>query len=248
MSAPKIEFDDNTYLLVLTGAGVSAESGIPTFRDAGGLWEKHRVEDVASPDGFRSDPALVWRFYSQRRSAARDCRPNAGHAAIAAVERRLGDRFLLATQNIDGLHSAAGSERVVEIHGNLYKSRCSMCDRPPFQDDEAYPEGHVPAGGATREGSLRCSGHTSVWFGERLDPAHLQRVEAFMQKAATGRFVFLAVGTSGAVQPAAGFVDVANRLGATTWLVNADPPANASSFAHFAQGRSGEILPGLLGS
>lgn len=138
--APRLHLDDDTWMLVLTGAGVSAESGIPTFRDAGGLWEQHRVEDVASPDGFRKDPALVWRFYAQRRAQMASRQPNAGHRALAAVEARLGDRFLLATQNIDGLHAAAGSGRVAELHGNLFKTRCSVCDRPPFV---AGPSGKV---------------------------------------------------------------------------------------------------------
>lgn len=101
---PRIGLDDDTWLLVLTGAGVSAESGIPTFRATGGLWLSHRVEDVASPDGFQRDPALVWRFYSERRAGAAKCAPNPGHGALAAVEERLGARFLLATQNVDGLH------------------------------------------------------------------------------------------------------------------------------------------------
>src|SRR4051794_6796061 len=101
---PPLLLDEDTWLLVLTGAGVSAESGIPTFRDVAGLWEKHRVEDVASPSGFRRDPQLVWRFYGQRRAGAATCVPNAGHRALAEVEARLGDRFLLATQNVDGLH------------------------------------------------------------------------------------------------------------------------------------------------
>src|SRR6186997_3455005 len=110
---PHLEFDEATWVLVLTGAGISAESGIPTFRAAGGLWESHRIEEVASPDGFRRDPSLVWRFYGERRRGARGCAPNPGHRALAALERRLGDRFLLATQNVDGLHRRAGSERIV---------------------------------------------------------------------------------------------------------------------------------------
>src|SRR6185437_1957008 len=138
---PRLRIDDDTRVLVLTGAGVSAESGIPTFRDAGGLWEQHRVEDVASPAGFRKDPALVWRFYSQRREGMAGRTPNPGHLAIAALEAGLGDRFLLATQNIDGLHAAAGSKRVVELHGNLFMTRCSLCDRPPFEDRDVYLDG-----------------------------------------------------------------------------------------------------------
>src|SRR5687767_11974951 len=136
--------DHSTHLLVLTGAGISAESGIPTFRDAGGLWEGYRVEEVASPRGFHDDPLNVWKFYSQRRANMTGVKPNAGHAALVAVERTLGDRFLLVTQNIDGLHTAAGSERVVELHGNLMRSRCTVCDRPAFEDRTAYREGVAP--------------------------------------------------------------------------------------------------------
>src|SRR5512146_296546 len=112
MTAPSIHIDDRTRVLALTGAGISAESGIPTFRGAGGLWENYRVQDVASPDAFWRDPALVWRFYSERRAKAKLCSPNPGHLALADLERRLGDRFLLATQNIDGLHRAAGNRRL----------------------------------------------------------------------------------------------------------------------------------------
>ena len=242
-----ILLDDDTWLLVLTGAGVSAESGIPTFRDAGGLWEQHRVEDVASPAGFRRDPQLVWRFYSQRRAQMKGCAPNAGHAALAAAEARLGDRFLLATQNIDGLHAAAGSKRVVELHGNLYKTRCSLCDRPPFDDDDVY-EDRVPAcGRCDARGDFGVLRPHIVWFGEYLDPAELERVRAFMVAAAAHRFVFLAAGTSGVVFPAAGFVETARSLGAETWLVNAEIPDNGAHFEHTAQGPSGTLLPALLG-
>lgn len=113
----RIRLGEDTHLLVLTGAGISAESGLPTFRDANGQWEQHRVESVASPEGFRDNPALVWRFYSQRREAALRCAPNAGHLALAAVEKEMGDRFLLVTQNVDGLHRRAHSHRLLELHG-----------------------------------------------------------------------------------------------------------------------------------
>jgi NAD-dependent deacetylase len=244
----RLTVDRDTWVLVLTGAGVSAESGIPTFRDANGLWESHPVEAVASPEGFRENPILVWRFYSQRRAAARRCAPNPGHFALASLERRLGDRFLLATQNIDGLHRKAGSERIVELHGNLWKSRCAVCDRPPFDDSEAYADGTVPACGQcqARGGFAPLRPHI-VWFGELLDPDDLRRVSAFMHKAAQKRLLFLAVGTSGVVYPAAGFVDEARRLGGQTWLVNAEPPENVSRFDRFFKGPSGLLLPALVG-
>jgi len=130
----RLRIDGDTRLLVLTGAGVSAESGVPTFRDANGLWENHPIEKVATPEGFQEDPRLVWRFYSERRHKARDVRPNPGHAALAAAEAKMGDRFLLVTQNVDGLHRRAGSIRLIEIHGNLFETRCSGCRREPFPD------------------------------------------------------------------------------------------------------------------
>lgn len=245
----RLPIDNDTFVLVLTGAGVAAESGIPTFRDANGLWENHPVEQVASPEGFRADPLLVWRFYSQRRAAASGCAPNPGHHALVALERRLGDRFLLATQNVDGLHGRAGSQRLVELHGNLFKSRCSMCDRPPFDDVEAYVDGKLPACGRCQaRGQFAPLRPHIVWFGELLDPDHLAQVDAFIQRGAQKRrLLFLAVGTSGVVYPAAGLVDVVRARGGATWLVNAQPPENASRFERFVQGPSGVILPALVG-
>lgn len=232
--------DSRTRLLVLTGAGVSAESGVPTFRGMDGLWENHPVEAVASPQGFAQDPALVWRFYSQRRAGASSVHPNPGHDALVAWERRLGDRFLLATQNVDGLHRRAGSERVVEMHGNLFKTRCSGCKREPFDDTTVHPSGTVPrcdACGAALRPHI-------VWFGEYLDPADLERIGDFITRG-DGPLVFLAAGTSGAVWPAAGLVDQVRSVGGDTWLVNFDAAENTHRFHHFVQGKSGEILPGL---
>mgnify|MGYP001574873140 CR=1 FL=1 len=244
----QLRISSRTHVLVLTGAGVSAESGVPTFRDAGGLWEGHHVEEVASPDGFARDPLTVWRFYSGRRAALQGIVPNRGHAALAALEARLGDRFLLATQNVDGLHAAAGSRRIVELHGNLMRSRCSSCDRPPFEDRQAYRAGVAPLCGrcraAGRDALLRPH---IVWFGEMLDPANLAAIADFVQRGAReGELVFLAVGTSGVVYPAAGMVDAVRRAGGSTWLVNAEAPANADRFDHVVIGRAGELLPALL--
>jgi NAD-dependent deacetylase len=242
----RVEIDGDTWVLVLTGAGVSAESGIPTFRASpDGLWENHRIEEVASPEGFREDPALVWRFYSERRAKAKTVEPNPGHFALAALEEKLGDRFLLATQNVDGLHGRAGSRRVVEIHGNLFTSRCTACDREPFEDETVYARGEVP-------GCSRCAaeGRTAflrphiVWFGEMLDPRDLHRISRFMSNAP--KLLFIAAGTSGAVYPAAGFVQQAKRYGARTVLVNADPADNGRYFDRWIRGRSGEVLPSLF--
>ena len=248
MPPHKLNLDERTWVLVLTGAGVSAESGVATFRDSNGLWEQHRVEDVASPEGFRRDPLLVWRFYSKRRQAALTCQPNPGHHALAALEQRLGERFLLVTQNVDELHRKAGNRRLVEIHGRLFQTRCAHCDRPPFDDQRSYEDpDHPPrcelCQARGRMGLLRPH---IVWFGELLDPAHLEQIAAFVQRGARERLVFLAAGTSGAVYPAAGLVMDARRAGGETWLVNAEPPDNVHAFQHFIQGKSGEVLPGLL--
>jgi NAD-dependent deacetylase len=246
-AAPGLELDSTTHLLVLTGAGVSAESGLPTFRDANGLWENNRVEDVASPVGFKRDPQLVWRFYSQRRAAAKTCVPNAGHVALAEVERTMGDRFLLVTQNVDGLHVRAGSQRVIELHGNLFTSRCSRCHRDPFPDDDLYIDALPECDRCHVNGSRALLRPHIVWFGEQLFPGHFERIEAFMENAKAGRLVFLAVGTSGVVYPAAGLVGLAKGCSAETWLVNAEEADNGTAFEHFIRGRSAEVLPGLIG-
>ncbi len=241
----RILIEPDSRVLLLTGAGASADSGIPTIRDAAGLWESHRVEDVASPEGFARDPQLVWRFYSQRRAGVLRAEPNAGHHAIASLEEKLGDRVLLVTQNVDALHLRAGSERVIEIHGNLMKTRCTECAREPFEDTELY-EGTIPfCGECEARGVTAMLRPHIVWFGEMLDPEHLRRIERFAGSAGR-RLVFVAIGTSGLVYPAAGLVDVAHRVGGSTWLVNADAAANASSFDHFVEGRSAAVLPGLF--
>jgi NAD-dependent deacetylase len=242
----RIAIDSGSWVLVLTGAGISAESGVPTFRDAGGLWEGHDVTKVASPEGFARDPLLVWKFYSMRRAAMTGIVPNAGHAALVALEQRLGDRFLLATQNVDGLHAAAGSTRLVEMHGNLMRSRCSVCDRPPFADATAYRDKVAPICGRCRErGADALLRPDIVWFGEVLPAGVLARIEAFVAEAGP-RLVFVAIGTSGLVYPAAGLVEVARRVGGTSWLVNLEPPANATAFDHVAIGPAAKLLPELL--
>ncbi len=235
----RLRIDSKTHLLVLTGAGVSAESGVPTFRGGGGLWEDHPVEQVASPEGFRQHPEMVWRFYAMRRRKVNDVEPNPGHRALAEVEERLGDRCLLVTQNVDGLHRRAGSQRIIEIHGSIMESRCDSCDRPPFPDETPYDE--VPPCDQCGGGRLRPA---VVWFGEMLDPDHLARIARFIGEA--DRLVFLAAGTSGAVYPAAGLVLHARSAGGETWLVNIEPSDNRAAFEHFVQGPSGEVLPGLF--
>jgi len=244
MSEPRISIEPDTRVLVLTGAGASADSGIPTFRDANGLWENHAVEEVASPGGFRRDPRLVWRFYSQRRAGVLGAKPNAGHLALAELEKSLGERFLLVTQNVDGLHRRAGSERILEIHGNLLETKCWSCDRPPFEDHALYEDTLPMCGECDGRGDTGLLRPNIVWFGEMLDPAHLEAIERFM--SLPGPLFFVAIGTSGAVWPAAGLVDLARRVGGRTWLVNAEPAENASRFESFIRGRSAEVLPGLF--
>ena len=243
-----ITLDSSSHVLVLTGAGISAESGVPTFRDAGGLWEGHDVTAVASPDGFARDPILVWRFYSERRAAMTGIAPNAGHRALVALEAELGDRFLLATQNIDGLHAAAGSTRVIEMHGNLMRTRCSSCDRPAFEDRTAYPHKRVPMCGRCKEhGRDALLRPDVVWFGEVLPAGALDRIERFIVQAGT-ELVFVAIGTSGLVEPAASLVDATRRVGGTSWLVNLEAAANASHFDHVVLGPAGRELPRLFTS
>ena len=174
-SAVRLGIDGHTRLLVLTGAGVSAESGVPTFRDANGLWESHPIEKVATPEGFAEDPRLVWRFYSERRRKAKTVEPNPGHLALTAAESRLGDRFLLVTQNVDGLHRRAGSTRLVEMHGSLFETRCSRCPREPFPDDREYLGDPPPCPERRSRGHSALLRPAVVWFGEGLDPLLLRQ-------------------------------------------------------------------------
>lgn len=246
-----LPIDDTTRLLVVTGAGISAESGLATFRGSGGMWENERVEDVASPRGFARDPARVWGFYSARRAAAARATPNAAHEALVEVERRLGDRFLLATQNVDGLHRRAGSRRVVELHGSLWRTRCSRCDRAPFEDRSFPIEPPLPtcdrcAADGREPALLRPA---IVWFEEMLDPKDVETVGAFMASAAAADapLLFLAIGTSGTVWPVAGYVEYAKALGASTWLANLERPDNAAAFDHVVKGPATRLVPRLLG-
>jgi NAD-dependent deacetylase len=233
MAAISIAPDDR--LFVLTGAGISAESGIPTFRDAGGLWRKYRIEEVASPYAWRRDPRLVWDFYSMRRRAAGTVKPNPGHIALAALERTLEDRLFLCTQNVDNLHEQAGSQRAVHMHGELFKSRCDSCHTPPFEDANLYESPadlpHCSCGGLIRP-------HI-CWFGET--PFHLDRIFEALSECS----VFVAIGTSGTVEPAASFVSqVAPR--ARTYYVGPEAPANSAVFDHCILRKSGEVLGTLF--
>jgi NAD-dependent deacetylase len=221
---------------VLTGAGVSAESGIATFRGAGGLWEGHAVEDVASPEGFRRDPTLVWRFYNARRANLRTVKPNPGHHALAALEARWGERFTLATQNVDGLHRAAGSRRVLELHGNIARVRCTGCRVVEDRGTDALPElPHCAECGALLRPDI-------VWFHEMLpEDVWLQAAEA-----AAACACFLVVGTSAVVYPAAGLIDVARGAGADVIEVNLEATGASRGATLSLFGPSGVILPRLV--
>jgi NAD-dependent deacetylase len=229
-SALKVGPTDRVF--VLTGAGVSAESGIRTFRDAGGLWEQYRFEEVASPEGWAAHPEVVWRFYGERRAQAVDCKPNAGHLALAALERAIGDRLFLCTQNVDDLHEKAGSSRVHHMHGELFKSRCEDCGRSPFHDHVAHRS--IP--------SCTCGGRLRphiVWFGEV--PLGMDVLARALDRCS----LFVTVGSSGSVYPAAGFVaSVGGR--ARTVYVGPERPDNAGAFDECRLGKAGDVLPGLF--
>ncbi|MFZ3366692.1 MAG: NAD-dependent deacylase [Candidatus Sulfotelmatobacter sp.] len=224
-------------VFVLTGAGVSAESGIPTFRGVNGLWRNYRIEEVASPHAWRHDPRLVWEFYSMRRRVASAAKPNPAHIALAKLEQRLGDCLFLCTQNVDDLHEQAGSVRVAHMHGELFKSRCDRCSRPPFHDTNTYdPPVDLP--------QCECGGRIRphiCWFGEV--PFDLDRIHAALDACT----LFVAVGTSGVVEPAASFVAQVSG-GARTVYAGPESPANASSFTKCYLGKAGEVLPDLLGA
>jgi NAD-dependent deacetylase len=227
-----IPISSTDRVFILTGAGISAESGIPTFRGEGGLWRNYRVEEVASPHAWARDPQFVWEFYSMRRRAASQAKPNAGHLALAELERRLQDRLFLCTQNVDNLHERAGSRRVVHMHGELFKSRCDRCDSAPFEDVNLYEPAEVPR--------CACGGQIRphiCWFGEV--PFHLDRIFQALEECS----VFVAVGTSGVVEPAASFVAQARRR-ARTYYVGPEEPANRFAFTECLLGKAGELLPG----
>ena len=222
-------------VFILTGAGISAESGIPTFRGEGGLWRNHRFEEVASPYAWQRDPALVWEFYSMRRRTASAAEPNPAHFALAQLGSALGDRLFLCTQNVDNLHERAGSERVVHMHGELFKSRCDACRRPPIEDANQYePPASIPR--------CDCGGRIRphiCWFGEI--PYGLDSIFAALDACT----VFMAVGTSGVVEPAASFAAQVQKH-ARTIYVGPEKPANFFAFGEHHLGNSGELLPKIL--
>ncbi|MDX1507115.1 MAG: NAD-dependent deacylase [Woeseiaceae bacterium] len=227
---------DARHVCILTGAGVSAESGVPTFRDAQqGLWAEYDPLQLATVEGFMADPQTVWRWYAWRRDTVAGVEPNPGHVAIAELEA-LVPRVTLVTQNVDGLHQRAGSSAVVEFHGNIFVNRCIAENRALADVGEGEPPACPDCGAPVRPGV--------VWFGEMIPEDALNVSFA----AAEDCDVFLSVGTSSEVYPAAGLADIAKQQGATTVEVNPVPTVQAERFDFALAGKSGEILPQLVKS
>ena len=218
-------------IVILTGAGVSAESGIDTFRSAGGLWEQHRVEDVATPEGFARDPDLVLRFYDLRRAAIQLAQPNAAHRALAHLDATWSGDLLIVTQNVDDLHERAGTSRLIHMHGEHLNAWCTACDtRSPWRTTLAdWPP--CPACG---KAALRPD---VVWFGEM--PYRMVEIEEALARCD----LFVSIGTSGAVYPAAGYVQMARHHGAQTLELNLEPSAGSSHFHGSRHGKASEIVP-----
>jgi NAD-dependent deacetylase len=224
-------------IVILTGAGISRESGLATFRDPDGIWARHRIEDVATPEAFQRNPAAVHDFYNARRRGLTDpaIQPNAAHRALADLERRWPGEVLLVTQNIDDLHERAGSQRLIHMHGELLKRRCAECgDVQPCRED-LFAELACPA--CASLGSLRP--HV-VWFGEM--PLMMDRIFQALSEAD----LFLSIGTSGTVYPAAGFVTEARAAGAHTVELNLEPSEGRSLFHEALHGPATEILPAYV--
>lgn len=231
-----ITADDRVF--VLTGAGISAESGLATFRDSDGLWAGHAIEDVCTPEAWERNPELVWQFYSARREAAERAVPNPAHRALAELEAGMADgSFFLCTQNVDDLHEKAGSRRLVHMHGELFTSRCSgACGRPPQADRALYTN----LTSVARCGCGALLRPHIVWFGET--PLEMDTIAEELRRAT----LMLVVGTSGSVYPAASFVRWARQTGARTVYVGPEAPLNASAFSDVVTGKAGGVLPGLF--
>lgn len=218
-------------IVILTGAGISAESGIDTFRAAGGLWEQHRVEDVATPEGFARDPDLVLGFYDLRREALDSVKPNAAHTALARLAHHFSGDLLLVTQNVDDLHERGGSPQVLHMHGELKSALCTSCGvRSPWD----APLSNRPPCPVCQAQALRPD---VVWFGEM--PYQMERIYT----ALAACDLFVSIGTSGAVYPAAGFVQEARSHGAHTLELNLEPSEGSHHFAVSRHGKASELVP-----
>jgi NAD-dependent deacetylase len=223
---------DISNIVVLTGAGISAESGLRTFRASDGLWEDHRVEDVATPEAFRRDPDLVQRFYDARRAQLKVVEPNDAHLALARLDAEWPGELLIVTQNVDDLHERAGAKRVLHMHGELKSAWCLGCDARARWEEELGSGPACPSCG--RSGLLRPD---IVWFGEI--PYEMDRIEAALREAD----LFVSIGTSGAVYPAAGYVQTARYLGAHTLEMNLEPSQGSYLFHESRIGKAGELVP-----
>ena len=225
-----------TKVVILTGAGISAESGIRTFRASDGLWEEHRIEDVATPMGWERNPQLVWDFYQARRNQLFEVEPNPGHTALTTLEDHLDD-MLLVTQNVDNLHERAGSKNLIHIHGELEKLRCEECHHVDvMMEPQDLGSSFVSCPVCT---NTMMRPHI-VWFHEM--PMQMAEIE----KALNQCDVFISIGTSGHVYPAAGFLASAKQRGSYCIGINLDAPLNYDLFDEFHQGKAGEILPDLV--
>ena len=223
--------DGPRSIVILTGAGISAESGIDTFRSAGGLWEQHRVEDVATPEGFARNPNLVLNFYDMRRAALANVAPNPAHMALARLEREFAGELLLVTQNVDDLHERGGSARVLHMHGELKSALCTSCEtRSPWLGTMI----ERPPCPVCRAPTLRPD---VVWFGEM--PYQMGRIYQALESCD----LFVSIGTSGAVYPAAGFVQEARASGARTLELNLEPSEGSRLFHETRLGPASEVVP-----
>ena len=235
METISITADDRIF--VLTGAGISAESGLATFRASDGLWAGHRVEDVCTPEALQENPALVWQFYSDRRAQSAKAQPNPAHIALAKLESELGERFFLCTQNVDDLHERAGSVRLLHMHGELAMSRCEdECGQPPVEDRKVYAS-------LAEVGRCACGARLRphiVFFGEM--PLGMERIQSEIARAT----VMVVIGTSGSAYPAANFVNWHATTGHARSNVGPERPLNAAAFTTIVEGKAGEVLPGLF--
>jgi NAD-dependent deacetylase len=223
---------DRRSIVILTGAGISAESGISTFRDPDGVWAKYDVEEVATPQGFAKNPALVHDFYNGRRAGLVEVKPNAAHLALAKLEREFNGDVLIVTQNVDNLHEVAGSRHLIHMHGELMKAWCGACDhRHPWT---AAMDTSTACPSCGTQGHMRPD---VVWFGEM--PYQMDVIDAAVRDAD----LFISIGTSGNVYPASGLVAVARRAGARTVELNLEPSEGASLFHEAFNGRASVIVP-----
>ncbi len=235
LAALRERLHQSQRVAVLTGAGISAESGVPTFRGADGLWRQYRATDLATPQAFHRDPALVWEFYHWRRRLLQPLQPNRAHRALAALEGRI-PQFTLITQNIDGLHALAGSRRIIELHGNIWQVRCTGCGQ--VQEDRRLDLPPLPVCEAC--GAL-LRPHV-IWFGEPLDHEVLAAALSAVQTCQ----VMLVIGTSGLVQPAASLGSLAKERGALVAELNLEPTPQSGLYDLSLQGRAGDLVPLLL--